>query len=162
MKHMKKLILPVLFIMLISVMPSCTRDANKNNTDDKNDPPHVIDGQTGVGREPVIPSDENPSDPADNEPDDTNEPDEPDTVQPSYPAVGEPNENGVVAVAAIALDRTELSLHVGQVDMPWETIYPNNATDKSTTWNSSDPSVASVDQYGRITALKEGLSLIHI
>lgn len=156
MKHMKKMILPVLLIMLILVMPSCTRDANKNNTDDKNDPPHTIDDQTGVGREPITPSDENPTNPV------GDEPDGPAPVQPSYPAVGEPNENGVVAVAAIALDRTELSLHVGQIDMPWETIYPNNATDKSTTWRSSDPSVASVDQYGRITALKEGRATVTV
>lgn len=156
---MKKMILPALLIILILVMSSCMRESNDKNTDDKNDPPHTIDDQTGVGRDPVTPSDENPSNPVG---DDPVKPDEPDTVEPSYPTVGEPNESGVVAVAAIALDRTELSLHVGQIDMPWETIYPHNATDKSTEWRSSNPSVASVDQYGRITALKEGHATVTV
>ena len=46
--------------------------------------------------------------------------------------------------------------------MPWETIYPQNATNASTYWESSDPSVASVDTYGRITANKEGTCTVTV
>ena len=35
-------------------------------------------------------------------------------------------------------------------------ILPDNATDKTLTWTSSDPAVASVDQSGKVTALAEG------
>lgn len=35
-------------------------------------------------------------------------------------------------------------------------VYPENATDKTVVWSSSDEKVASVDQYGRITAVGSG------
>lgn len=35
-------------------------------------------------------------------------------------------------------------------------IYPYNATNKDVTWQSSDPSIATVDQTGKVTALKKG------
>ena len=33
-----------------------------------------------------------------------------------------------------------------------ETVYPKNATTRAVTWESSDPSVATVDKYGKVTA----------
>ncbi|PTB97304.1 pectate lyase [Marivirga lumbricoides] len=40
------------------------------------------------------------------------------------------------------------------------TIMPENANDKSVTWNSSDPSVAAVSSGGLVTALKNGIVTI--
>ena len=40
------------------------------------------------------------------------------------------------------------------------TVKPDNATNKTVTWNSSDPSVATVDQNGKVTALLEGTTTI--
>ena len=37
---------------------------------------------------------------------------------------------------------------------------PENATDKTVNWSSSDPSVASVDAGGKVTAVKEGSATI--
>lgn len=76
--------------------------------------------------------------------------------------IGTAGADGTVPVSRIVLDRYETVIHVGQIDMPWETIYPTNATDKSTYWRSSDERVASVDKYGRITAVSEGECIITV
>ena len=36
------------------------------------------------------------------------------------------------------------------------TVTPDNATNKTVTWTSSDESIATVDENGKVTALKEG------
>ena len=41
-----------------------------------------------------------------------------------------------------------------------ENIQPANATDKSVSWKSDNPAVASVDEKGRVTALKNGTAVI--
>lgn len=40
------------------------------------------------------------------------------------------------------------------------TVSPENATDKTVTWSSSDDSVATVNSYGMITAVKKGTCVI--
>lgn len=136
----------MLFIML--VLTSCLR-----STDDDTPPadnPEINDTMNpAVGQGDA---DNDPSVDFAGENDEENKTDD----KPLPPTVGEEDESGVVPVSAILLDRNEITLHIGQIDMPWETIYPFNASDKSTRWKSSDPSVASVDGYGRITARAEG------
>jgi uncharacterized protein YjdB len=39
-------------------------------------------------------------------------------------------------------------------------ISPGNATEKGVVWTSSNPEVATVDQYGRVTAIAPGTALI--
>jgi hypothetical protein len=39
-------------------------------------------------------------------------------------------------------------------------IYPENATDKSVTWSSSNEKVATVDERGRVTGIKKGEAVI--
>lgn len=40
------------------------------------------------------------------------------------------------------------------------TVLPNNATDKTVTWRSSDPSVATVSSSGVVTGVKDGTAII--
>lgn len=40
------------------------------------------------------------------------------------------------------------------------TVYPDNATNKSLEWNSSDNSIAVVDNYGNVSVLSEGICVI--
>ena len=65
----------------------------------------------------------------------------------------------VVAVTSVTLDKTSLSMQVGGTETITATVSPDNATDKSVTWGSSDVSVATVSD-GIITAKKSGEAII--
>ena len=65
----------------------------------------------------------------------------------------------IVAVTSITLDKTSLSMQVGETETLTATIKPDDATDKTVVWTSSDGSVASVSN-GKITALKSGKATI--
>ncbi|MEQ8174254.1 MAG: Ig-like domain-containing protein [Syntrophomonadaceae bacterium] len=67
---------------------------------------------------------------------------------------------GEVAVSSIKLDRTKISLPAGSNLTLKVTFYPANASNREITWKSSDRSVATVDQNGKITAIKAGIALI--
>ena len=64
-----------------------------------------------------------------------------------------------VAVTSVTLNQTELAMEPGQEVTLIATVLPEDATDKTLTWSSSDPSVALVAD-GKVTALKEGAAII--
>ncbi|MBQ3814176.1 MAG: Ig-like domain-containing protein, partial [Bacteroidales bacterium] len=66
----------------------------------------------------------------------------------------------VVSVTSIALNKTSLSLKEGESETLVATVSPDNATDKTVTWSSTNTSVATVDASGRVTAIKEGTATI--
>jgi len=66
----------------------------------------------------------------------------------------------VVLSTGITLDKTELDMKIGEAVTLKATVLPENATDKRVSWLSGDPSVASVDDAGKVTALKEGVAII--
>lgn len=68
--------------------------------------------------------------------------------------------SGGVQVTSVTLDRSEISLSVGDEVILTATVAPDNATDKAVSWQSSDPRVASVDQGGRVKGLSEGKATI--
>ena len=61
-----------------------------------------------------------------------------------------------VAVESITLDKTKTELQSGYYDVITATVSPENATDKSLTWTSSDPTVVTVDPDGTIHYKKDG------
>lgn len=64
----------------------------------------------------------------------------------------EATEPAVIAVTGIALDVTELKVGVGELPMTLTaTVLPGDAADKTVTWTSSEPGVASVDENGVVT-----------
>ena len=65
----------------------------------------------------------------------------------------------VVSVTSISLDKTSLSLKVGETETITATVNPDNATYKSVVWGSSDVSVSTVSD-GKVTAKKSGTSII--
>ena len=65
----------------------------------------------------------------------------------------------VVAVTGVSLNQTSASLEVGGSVNLTATVSPSNATDKTVTWTSSKPSVASVSN-GVVTAVAEGSATI--
>ena len=63
-------------------------------------------------------------------------------------------------VTGISLDKTSLSLMIGEETTISATIQPDNANDKSLIWSSSDNSIASVDNSGKVTARASGTATI--
>lgn len=68
-------------------------------------------------------------------------------------------EKRIIAVTSVVLSQSELTLLTENDALLTTTVYPENATDKTVTWSSSNPSVASVSN-GLISGLKEGETVI--
>ena len=64
-------------------------------------------------------------------------------------------------VTSIALSSTSLSLIEGESKTLTATISPDNATFQKIAWSSSNPNVADVDEYGTVTAYKNGSAIIY-
>ena len=68
-----------------------------------------------------------------------------------------------ISVTGISLCPTTKTMNVGDTDYLYTTIYPLDATNKTVTWHSSNPSVASVDATtGAITANGVGDTIITV
>ena len=61
-----------------------------------------------------------------------------------------------VAVESITLEKHELELTEGEQYTLRATVLPDNADNKSITWSSSDPTIATVSGSGQISALRAG------
>ena len=72
-------------------------------------------------------------------------------VRPSY-----------IPVETITLNKTSIELTETFFERLSATITPDDATDQTMTWSSSNPEVASVDQNGIVRALKEGSATITV
>ena len=68
-------------------------------------------------------------------------------------------EPGAIPVSSVSISPTSLSLIVDESSVLTATVSPGNATDKSLTWSSSNPAVATVSN-GKVTAIKEGECII--
>ncbi len=73
------------------------------------------------------------------------------TVTPSF-----------IAVESITLEPEPLELEVGQSATVKATVLPEDATDKTLSWESSNEAVATVDQNGKVTALKAGETILTV
>lgn len=71
-------------------------------------------------------------------------------------------EARIISVASITLNKTAIEMIEGDEEILMATVSPAEATDRSTTWISSDPSVATVDDNGRITALRAGKTTVAV
>ncbi|MBQ7517305.1 MAG: Ig-like domain-containing protein [Bacteroidales bacterium] len=63
-------------------------------------------------------------------------------------------------VTGISLNKTSLFLLEGDSETLSATVTPDNANDKTLTWSSSNTSVATMDQAGKVTAVSEGTATI--
>lgn len=119
--------------------------------------------QVTVEKENTDPGTEDPDEPGGEDPDNPGgeDPDEPGTEDPDNPRPGDPDEPEV-EVTGVSLDFSSLELKMGDSSTLKVTIQPSNASNKNVTWHSSDPSVATVDAQGKITAIKEGTATITV
>lgn len=67
---------------------------------------------------------------------------------------------GGTEVTSVTLNKYTLNLEVGKTGKLTATVLPASATDKSITWSSSKPDVASVSSNGTVTAKKAGTAVI--
>ena len=76
------------------------------------------------------------------------------SVRPVY------DDSTAVPVSGVSLDKTSMSMTVDETQTLTATVTPSNATDKSVTWSSSDPDIASVSGSGVVTANAIGTATI--
>ncbi len=65
-----------------------------------------------------------------------------------------------ILVSSVELSQMELSLDEGETAQLTASVLPDNATDKSVTWSSSDENVATVDDNGLVAAVVAGTAII--
>jgi uncharacterized protein YjdB len=65
-----------------------------------------------------------------------------------------------VLVSSISLNKTSLSLGTGKSETLTATVLPDNAADKTVSWTSSNTSIATVDDNGKVTAVATGTATI--
>lgn len=61
-----------------------------------------------------------------------------------------------ISVSGVTLDKTTLALDTGKTETLMATIAPTNATNKAVSWSSDTTAVATVDNTGKVTAVKAG------
>ena len=71
-----------------------------------------------------------------------------------------PEQPTDIAVTSISLNKSTLSLTIGEERTLIATVLPENATDKTVTWRSDNEDVAIVDANGKVTAIKAGTATI--
>lgn len=64
-----------------------------------------------------------------------------------------------VEVSSVSLNKTSVDIVTGKTTTLKATVKPSNAEDKTVTWSSSNPSVATVSN-GKVTGVKEGTAKI--
>ena len=65
-------------------------------------------------------------------------------------------------VTGVTLDKTALTVEVGEEARLSATVLPDGASSTAVTWSSSDKNVAAVDSYGNITAKGVGTAVITV
>lgn len=71
-------------------------------------------------------------------------------------------KNPIIDVDGITLDRDTAEVTVGESFTLTATVTPDNATDKTVTWTTSNPNVATVDKNGNVTAVGAGTAVITV
>lgn len=66
------------------------------------------------------------------------------------------SEEGEIPVTGLTVNPSELTIYIGDSSMLTAEVLPDNASDQTIRWSSSDETIASVDQNGRITGKKAG------
>jgi len=70
--------------------------------------------------------------------------------------------SGTISVTGVSLDKSSASVFVGKTLTLNATVKPKNATNKKMTWSSSNTSVATVDNSGKVTGKAKGTATITV
>ncbi|MCW5515552.1 DUF5060 domain-containing protein [Muriicola sp. Z0-33] len=74
----------------------------------------------------------------------------------------EGGQNPTIAVNGVTISQNELTLNIGSNYTLGSTVLPSNASNKTVFWSSSDPSVATVNANGTVSALTAGTTTITV
>nr|MCR5604984.1 Ig-like domain-containing protein [Lachnospiraceae bacterium] len=67
-----------------------------------------------------------------------------------------------ISVTDVVLNTDEITLYEGEKQQLKEHVYPEDASDKSVSWNSADPLIATVDENGEVTGVREGTTTVTV
>lgn len=67
-----------------------------------------------------------------------------------------------ISVTGVTLDKNTLSLEEGATGQLTASVSPTDATDKAVSWSSDTTTVATVDNTGKVTAVKAGTAKITV
>ena len=65
-------------------------------------------------------------------------------------------------ITEIKLSKTEMDLNIGEKDISYVTMLPENVENKDEIWTSSDEKIATVDKWGNVTALSAGTCTVTV
>ena len=68
----------------------------------------------------------------------------------------------IINVSAVTLNKSKTTIIIGGSETLTATVSPADASDKSVSWSSSAPAVATVDQSGKVTAVSVGSATITV
>ncbi len=68
----------------------------------------------------------------------------------------------VKKIQNVSLNKTELTLNIGATEQLITTFLPEDATNKKVVWSSADKEIATVDENGNVTAVKNGETKIKV
>jgi len=63
-------------------------------------------------------------------------------------------------VSGVTINKISTVIDIGASEVLTATISPTNATNKEVTWDSSDPTIATVDSTGKVVGIKAGTAVI--
>ena len=69
-------------------------------------------------------------------------------------------QSGAIAVTGVSLNKSNTTISVEGSETLTATVAPANATDKTVSWSSNAPDVATVDNYGLVTGVSAGTAAI--
>ena len=72
------------------------------------------------------------------------------------------NSDGTIPVTGVSFTKTQESMNVGEITTLITTVTPEQASNKNVTWVSSNTTVATVDNSGKVTAVSAGTATITV
>lgn len=72
------------------------------------------------------------------------------------------DEPTAIPISSISINKSTAKLRVGETDTLIPALLPENATNKKVIWTSDKPSIASVDNTGKVTATGVGTAIITV
>ena len=67
-----------------------------------------------------------------------------------------------ISVTDVVLNTDEITIYEGEKKQLREHVYPEDASDKSVSWNSADPLIATVGDNGEVTGVSEGTTIVTV